>query len=52
MSEVVAHRSVIKRPTDSTKGTTSRQTYTTSGHTSTMNGQMSITSKHTSTTSG
>ena len=46
------NRSVIKRPTDSTKSTTSGQTSTTSGKTSTMSGKTSTTSGKTSTSSG
>ena len=38
-------RSVIKRPTDSTTSTMSRQTDTMSGQTSTTRGQMSTTSR-------
>ena len=49
------NRSVIKRPTDSTTGTTCGQTDTTSGQRSTTNGQTngqtSTTSRKTSTTS-
>ena len=45
-------RSVIKRPTDSTTGTTSGRTNTTSGLTSTTSGETSTTNGQTSTTSG
>ena len=44
-------RIVVKRPTDSTVSTTSRQTNTTSDQTSTANGQMGTTSGQTNTTS-
>ena len=44
-SVLFRNRSVIKRPTDSTTGTTS-------GQTSTTNGQTSITSRQTDTTNG
>ena len=45
-------RSAIKRPIDSTTGTTSGQTDTTSGQTSTTSEQTSTTSGHPSTTNG
>ena len=49
LCQYVFSRSVIKRPTDSTTSTMSRQTYTASGQMSTMRGQ---TNGLTSTTSG
>ena len=43
----IQKRSVIKRPTDSTTGTTSGQTDTTSGQTNTTSGQTSTTNGQT-----
>ena len=51
LKRVTIYGSVIKRPTDSTRSTTSGQTSTKSGQTSTTSGQTSTTSGQTSTTS-